>query len=103
MSSDDAYRLVQFGLACLVAAWFYAHRRLAIFVRHGSLLLCGKFRRKVFHAPVAFDRIAVAAQKLKVVQVVGPALRSGDHVVDRQVPRLEMRFAPVAVTALPAT
>ena len=67
MSSGDAYRLVQFGLAWLVAAWFYVHRRLAVFVRHGFLLLCGKFCHKFFHAPVAFDRIAVAAQKLKVV------------------------------------
>ncbi len=42
----------------------------------------------------------MSAQKLKVSDVVGSALRSRDDVVDREVPHLEMLSACVAVPAL---
>ena len=55
---------------------------------------------QVFHGAVAFDGVAVVAEELEVVGVVGAACRSGDFVVYGQVLLLEVRAAAVAMTRL---
>jgi hypothetical protein len=57
-------------------------------------------RHQVLHAPVALDRVAVAAEQLQVAEVVRAALRPRYDMVYRQVPRLEVRLAARAVAFL---
>ncbi len=59
-----------------------------------------KFRSQILHAPVAFDAVAGRAEKLEVVNVVGPAFRPADDVVDFEVPRLEVGRAARTVPRL---
>ena len=44
-----------------------------------------ELRPQVFHAAIAFDRVAVAAEELQIVDVVVAALGLSDDVVDGQV------------------
>ena len=52
-----------------------------------------EFGLQVFHASVAFDGVAVAAEELEVVDVVVAAFGLGDDVVDGQVDQLEVLVA----------
>ena len=49
---------------------------------------------------VAFDGIAVSAKQLQVAYMVGSAFGAWNDMVNRQIAKLEMMLATVAVAAL---
>ena len=59
-----------------------------------------KLNAQIFHAPVALDAVAGAAQELQVVNMVRSSLASGDDVIHFKMLRLKVLRASSAVAVL---
>lgn len=67
-----------------------------------EFLPIGERGDEIFLRPVALDAIAVGAEELEVVQMVGPAAAAGDYVVNLEYPEGELGLAAVAAAFLPS-
>ncbi len=55
---------------------------------------------EVLHAPISLDPIATSAEQLQVADVIRPASRSGDDVIDFEIAQLEVCPATRTVACL---
>ncbi len=56
--------------------------------------------KQIFMASIALDRVAVAAQELQVVKMIGASFRYRNDVINREIPNQEMLPASVADSSL---